>query len=791
MYAKFKHAPPARALKLGVGLLFSFYLVACGTPTPGSSSNSSSSSSTSLPNGSGGDPILGENRFFGGANCISCHGSNGNGTFANLDVDNLLVQEAIQIGVEEYIYLRMPLGASPQTQCDRACAKDIAAYLRRQRDQAVDQPVVDGTAHLRGEVEFDNRCASCHSDERLTGLFSEASLRTKGIFRRSQLQDYIDIAMPASDPSSCTGTCASDVAAYIITWHVLPIDPAVALDKVQGGTDRPLRSQQCTQSTSYGDRSLRLLTPEEYQNTVKDLFGYTVDIGFLLPVAGHKGSFTNNSDTWVNSSVEYSSIIQAAEKIAQWSADNNFNWAGCGSLDQNCASRFMSQFAPMIFRRALTDAEKTSYTALVSGQMTDGDIKQGLTVALGAMLSSPQFLYRHEIGEQNNGLGSGAYELTSYEVAAFLSYTFTRSTPTGALWQAAQSDRLRDPARIRSEASTLLNSPAAQNIMDQLVHDWLKTDAVTGAPKDPDLFGNVEAIKRDMVMELSRVFRNVMLNPEERFSSLYAPGKTFVNSNLANHYGLSGGGTGNNFTQVNSNERGGILLSGAFLTYHGDFKEPSPIRRAAYIRRNLLCQFMPPPPAGVNIERSNKAGELGAFLGDPQTTNRMAFHRLTEGPVCLECHAELINPLGFGLEDYDTLGRFRFTDAKGNSINARGRLFSPFTDLQFYGDPERDTTFYDFEGGRELAQMLATGEAAPTAKACLAMQLYNYATGVLVDSITDSDSASTANLEAAERDGYNCDVQDMVDVLDTQSPRDMLESMGTLESIRYRRAWNH
>jgi hypothetical protein len=231
------------------------------------------------------------------------------------------------------------------------------------------------------------------------------------------------------------------------------------------------------------------------------------------------------------------------------------------------------------------------------------------------------------------------------------------------------------------------------------------------------------------------------------------------------------------------------LLSGAFLTLHGDYDEASPIRRAVNIRRDLLCQDMPPPPEGVDVGRQNKAGELAEFLDHPQTTNAMAFQRLTEDGNCKICHAEVINPLGMALEDYDTVGRFRTTDANENTISPLGAVFSPYLALQFFDDPERDIQRVTVDGGQELAMLMAEGELSGLAKSCLATQMISLTTGIDFASITGSSRSEVKVLPADEKGGYNCDVGDLVETLSSGSPRAMLEQIGTLDSIRYRKAW--
>ena len=765
----------------------------CGqsTTTPPSSQATSSSSAAT-----DGNAVLGKTLFENdnSLGCDACH--NASDFSVTAGNRNQMIQR---------IFQDMPPTNTPQADCDLQCATDIVAFLEGQsggqQSSAANSSSGSGElAHIEGKAIFDAQCQRCHDGERTNGVFQDglydqamASLVAKEIYTAGALSDYIEASMPLGGATACGEDCADKVTEYIISWHVLPINPQFA-DPALPRNQPERKALSCSQPESYGERLVRLLTREEYANTVRDLFGYSdASLGSYLPQDDAKGKFTNNKDITLRTDIEYDGVVQLAETIAQWSRDSNFNWLNCGNLDDACAQRLVNEYGAYIFRRPLTNAEKNGsndvpgYLGIATGDFTDGDVAEGMQIALAAMLSSPQFLYRHEIGQDANG----AFALSSFEMATFLSYTFTRSTPQpgSSLWLAAESNGLNSADSIRQEASKLLETDAAKSILGEFVHDWLSTRDVLATKKDEAQFGQFDDIAADMVTELSLLFQNVMLDSNASFTDLYAPGKTYLNSRLAQHYGLAAPG-GNGFQAAAPANRGGLLLSGAFLANRGDFAEASPVRRATYIRRDMLCQYMPPPPADVSTSREEKKGSLQAFLNDEGTTNRQTFHRLTEGTPCVECHAELINPLGFGLEDYDTAGRFRTVDNAGNPINASGAFFSPFMELHFFGDSSRSTEHYPFNGGQELAMMLANGEAAGLAQSCLAMQFYNYATGIVVDSITEADGPLTENLEQQERDGYGCDVNDMVGEMNQSSPRAMLEAIGTLDSIRFRKAWS-
>jgi len=201
----------------------------------------------------------------------------------------------------------------------------------------------------------------------------------------------------------------------------------------------------------------------------------------------------------------------------------------------------------------------------------------------------------------------------------------------------------------------------------------------------------------------------------------------------------------------------------------------------------MLCQDMPAPPAGVSTGRDDLQNEHTEELSRSSTTNRRRYHLLTESQSCARCHAELINPLGFALEDFDTVGRFRSQDANGNQIDASGALFSPFQQLQFFNDNSRDLTSIAFNGGKGVAQVMSE---LPQAQDCVSEQIMSYATGLDVGSINGFDRPDVLSVSNNEQHGYQCDVQDMTKTMMDNSPRAMLEALGTLETIRYRKPWS-
>ena len=335
---------------------------------------------------------------------------------------------------------------------------------------------------------------------------------------------------------------------------------------------------------------------------------------------------------------------------------------------------------------------------------------------------------------------------------------------------------LRD-ASIEARGPVTKLAGGATQVMGDFVGSWLGTADLEAAAKDSSAWPNFEDLVPHMQTEINETFSHIMLDSSEQFASLYTGNYTFVNETLAQHYGI-GGVTGDDMQRVDTTDRGGILANGAFMARWGEASETSPILRSVRVRRRMLCQDQPDPPAGTFAAREEKLAELSEFLQDPATTNRMKYHRLTEDSPCTNCHLQYINPLGFGMEDFDTVGRIRNSDLNGNPIDATGELYAPLS----YSDVNELRAFL---GTRGLGSVLSE---LPSAQSCLPKQMFRYFMGVGHQDI-DSSNPEGSQLSDEEQSGYACAIDELTETMMDSSPRAMLERFGSLEAVRYRKAW--
>jgi hypothetical protein len=461
-------------------------------------------------------------------------------------------------------------------------------------------------------------------------------------------------------------------------------------------------------------RILRQLTLSEYQHTVADLLQIaTPDTTAIPPDVSVDGFTTNVAGAFVTEAHmdAYSSVGEAL--AARAVAEAYGKVVPCATQDNACAGTFIEKFGLRAFRRPLTADEKGRYLGFFDASLTGGDFKAGVETTISAMLISPFFLFRSELGADS---GQGQFALTPYEVATALSYTYWGTMPDDALFTAAASGALASKQDIETQVRRLLADPRGRSKVASFFYEWTESARAYVATKDmgtyPALFnapGGQNAIVGAMRSEQDAFVSNVVFDSTKKFGELFTADYTFANDELATYYGIPKPGTGDKTAKVTlgaSSPRGGILTMGMFLMGHGRTNQSSPTQRGHMIRANMLCSDVPPPPPNVDPT---------VQPGTPGKTGRQQIEALTGSGVCATCHS-LMNPIGFGLEGFDSAAQQRTTD-NGDPVDTTGEI-KGFTSAN--GAP------LTFDGPRQLSNVLATSEVA---RQCLASNYYRYARG--------------------------------------------------------------
>ncbi|HET8934772.1 MAG TPA: DUF1592 domain-containing protein [Polyangiales bacterium] len=468
----------------------------------------------------------------------------------------------------------------------------------------------------------------------------------------------------------------------------------------------------CQEGVPPATTRMARLTHKQYDNTIHALTGLDLHLAADFLADPHQAGFDRGLDLQVGD-VLARAYRDAAESVADSVLMAPTAYAkvlGCAATQgDTCAQSFIGSFGKSAFRRPLTAAEQSSYLALFKQGPdlvdTGDDFQRGVRVVLEAFLQSPKFLYRIEMSQTP---AASAIALSSYEVASRLSYMLVSSPPDATLMQAADADQLRDPNAVASQAARLLTiGDAAHETVRDFHHQWLELDVYPQKlTKDPTRFPMVTpALAGVMQSEVEKFVDAVSFTEHRGFQSLMTAPFTYVNRTTAALYGVTGQFTdGLQRVSLDPAQRAGLLTQVGFLATHAFSAVSSPIHRGVFVQRRLLCNAIPPPPPNVPA--------LPAVDGAQIRTTRQQVDQHTSPQACAGCHHTLINPVGFGLENFDAVGAFR-TQENNVPIDATGMLAGTRANAAF-------------SDGVGLAKAVAE---APEARACYAKNWFRYTLG--------------------------------------------------------------
>jgi hypothetical protein len=519
-----------------------------------------------------------------------------------------------------------------------------------------------------------------------------------------------------------------------------------------GGPSGTARTPACS-GVDPGPVFLRRLTHAEYRRAVRDLTGSALDVTTDFPGETAINGFRNNAEGIPVSTLQTERYADAASRLAaEMTASASLRGAWLGTAcatstaanSRDCTDQFVKKFGLRAFRRPLTSDEVTRYDALAATATGDSNVYAGMALVVRAMLQSPKFLYRVEVGAAGPDPAKPATwrKLDGYEVATRLSFLVWGTAPDAALMEAAGSGRLDAASGVRAMAAELLKNDRSKEPARDFYGQWLGFDALPYIQRDAMTFPTFTEVLRSAMADESRLFTDDVLWSSSVLDLIDAR-YSFVNAVLGAHYKKKV--TGSSYTRVtfdDADERGGLLGLGSLLSVTWKM-DVDPILRGKYVREGLLCQRPPPPPADV--------GPLPRAAPNESQRERLARHRTD--PTCSVCHNQF-DPIGFGLERYDGIGALRAVDGQGHPLTAEGRV-------EGFDDPA-------FVGMRGLAQKI---KASPLYPACVATHAFRYSFG---RSETDGDACALQQIgEAFAASGYRYP--------------DLLLAMVANDAFRYRR----
>ncbi|HVT07308.1 MAG TPA: DUF1592 domain-containing protein [Polyangia bacterium] len=462
---------------------------------------------------------------------------------------------------------------------------------------------------------------------------------------------------------------------------------------------------------------LARLSRQQWSNAVRDLLKLTDISDVDANVSGDAlTGFDNEGDSLYVTEQLRSELFDASEALANKvtgdaTALARLVPAGAPSDTAGKGKAFIVAFGQRAFRRPLTDAEVTTHVTLFNQGPTlypgVDAFKAGVSLVIQAMLQSPYFLYRTELGTAS--AGATKVPLNDWEVAAKLALSITNTIPDDTLLMAAQAGQLHDKAGVAAQAQRLMDGTTGTAGISNLNLQVYRLGVYDGITRDatafPDFKPNAPAAMKQEVLQ----FLNWIFTQKRGVADFYTTPVGFVDSLLAPLYGVSGNFSSDPATltkvDLDSSKRSGLLTQAGFLSsYISVGNEPDIIHRGVFIAERLLCKTLPPPdPKAVGTMIPNTAG----------LTNRQRVEMTTGKGTCGQaCHAALFNPLGYAFENYDAIGEYRTMD-QGQTVDASDSY-------------TLDGQLQTFKNGVELSHLLAQ---AKETHACYVQNLMSYLNG--------------------------------------------------------------
>ncbi|MCA9708081.1 MAG: DUF1592 domain-containing protein [Myxococcales bacterium] len=432
---------------------------------------------------------------------------------------------------------------------------------------------------------------------------------------------------------------------------------------------------------------MRRLTRLEYDNTIRDLLLDDSRPAQAFSPDEEVAGFAANSVAKLSKS-QLDEYVTAAEDLAHAAVDERWDaLVGCDAAGPGCVDQFVARFGRRAFRRPLTAGEQADYLDLHASAAAEWGEAEAVALVIQAMLLSPHFLYHVEPSD-----APGVQPVSPFSLASRISYFAWASMPDDALLDAAEAGELDEPAGVEEQVRRLLADERAADAIASFHRQWLQLQGLAERVKDAELFPEWSpSLGQSMEQETLRFVDEVIRRGDGSLHTLLTASWTVADAALADLYGVAAPQAGFGVVSLPEDERSGLLTHASFLTSTAHAAENSWVYRGKFVRERLLCQELPPPPPGVEINEVNDPDRL-------------------ENPECNYCHLQM-DPIGKGFDAYTPIGAFEPEAPDGTPVPTAGEV---------RGVPEVGT----FDGAVELAQALAD---APLVHECVAEQWFQYA----------------------------------------------------------------
>jgi hypothetical protein len=437
------------------------------------------------------------------------------------------------------------------------------------------------------------------------------------------------------------------------------------------------------------------LSHAQYTRSVQQFLGVLAESSSFQPELDN-GVYPNMSGSGMVDAVLAHDYYDSAEQIASQVPAHTLAQLAGGQLTAASKSVFLPAAIRGAFRRPATSEDLQAYGVLFDAEPDSApDGSSPFRAVVRALLSSPYFLYRTELGSEP---AAAQFSLTPYELASFLSFSLQDSPPSAALSVAAESGALSEPGVVAAQIDALLDTPEATDQLRSLIGQWLEIHSFGELAKDTGPFPEFEAHKAEIWNEAMRFIEQVGSMSGSIAELLTTP--VTPSDELFAYYSSEPSAFGSVGTRT------GVLGLGAVIAAHSRRNGTSPTLQGLFVRERMLCQSIHLPLGGVPTLMDT------LFLKQPRTTREL-YSQHAHDPVCASCHV-LLDSIGFNFENFDATGRYR-TLENGVPIDTTGELVEPQV-----GGPTRDHS--------ELAERLAQSDAV---RACFARQVFRFYVGLI------------------------------------------------------------
>lgn len=335
--------------------------------------------------------------------------------------------------------------------------------------------------------------------------------------------------------------------------------------------------------------------------------------------------------------------------------------------DDACATKILSNLAKRAYRATPGQVEMDDLMYFFKQGQAEGSFDEGIGLAIERILAGPEFLFLIEDLPENLAPGE-IFSISDHEFATRMSLFLWSSFPDDTLLDIAESGKLKNSKVLKQQLDRMLEDPRSQALIDNFASQWLNLGRLNAADPDADLFPYFTDNLRQVFQTETKLFIEYILREDRPLLELLNADYTFVNELLAKHYDIPDI-HGSHFRKVTLSDpsRGGLLGQGSILTITSYANRTAPTIRGKWVLENILSAPPPAPPPNIpGLRDKNDDGEVLSMRA------QMEQHRAN--PVCASCH-KVMDPLGFALENYDGIGKWRTIDAaSGSAINASGEL---------------------------------------------------------------------------------------------------------------------